>query len=136
MYAIRSYYAKEPSNARYYLRRGELLEILNDVKEARNVYKKGMKNISSTSPEHQLLTYQLAILCATDLYDLDTAEELLEKLPFVITSYSIHYTKLYESAKNSRANTVNVACSRVPPTTRHHSSEMLSVLRRVRNNFV
>lgn len=73
--------AKETGNGSYYLRRGELLEVLGDVKEARNVYKQGMKNVSATAPEHQLLVYNLALLCATDLYDLDTAEELLEKLP-------------------------------------------------------
>ena len=73
--------AKESGNGSYYLRRGELLEVLGDVKEARGVYKKGMNNVSATAPEHQLLIYNLALLCATDLYDLDTAEALLEKLP-------------------------------------------------------
>jgi len=72
---------KDPGTPTYYLRRGELLEVLGDVDEARRVYKKGLKKISATAPEHQMLAYQLALLCATDLYDLDTAEELLEKLP-------------------------------------------------------
>ncbi len=73
--------AKEPGNGRYYLRRGELLEVLDDVKTAREVYKKGLRNVADNAPERQQLTYNLALLCATDLYDLDTAEGLLETLP-------------------------------------------------------
>ena len=73
--------AKEPENGRYYLRRGELLEVLAERDMAREVYKKGLKKISETAPERPLLTQYLALLCATDLYDLDTAEELLETLP-------------------------------------------------------
>lgn len=73
--------AKDPGNAGYYLRRGELLEVLDDVKTASEVYKKGLRKLSDTAPERQQLTYQLALLSATNLYDLDKAEELLETLP-------------------------------------------------------
>lgn len=73
--------AKEPGNGRYYLRRGELLEAFGQIEKARETYKKGLRKVSETAPEYPLLIHYQALLCATDLYDLDTAEELLEKLP-------------------------------------------------------
>lgn len=73
--------AKEPANGRLYLRRGELLEVLDRVDKARAVYQRGLDKVGDKTPEHQQLTHYLALLCATDLYDLETAEKLLGALP-------------------------------------------------------
>lgn len=73
--------SKEPANGRYYLRHGELLEVLDKVDRARVVYQRGLDKISDKDPEYQQLAQSLALLCATDLYDLDTAEKLLATLP-------------------------------------------------------
>jgi tetratricopeptide (TPR) repeat protein len=73
--------AKEPGNGRYYLRRGELLEVLDKADKARAVYQRGLDKVGDKAPEYQQLAQSLALLCATDLYDLDTAEKLLGTLP-------------------------------------------------------
>jgi tetratricopeptide (TPR) repeat protein len=73
--------AKEPANGRHYLRRGELLEALGGDKDARATYRIGLKNVDATSPEHLELSQRLALLSAEHLQDIDTAEDLLARMP-------------------------------------------------------
>lgn len=73
--------AKQPANGRCYLRRGELLEALSSDRDARAVYRDGLKNVASPTPEHLELMQRQALLCAEHLKDIDTAEDLLEQMP-------------------------------------------------------
>lgn len=73
--------AKQPENGRYYLRHSELLEALNRDKEARASYRRGIDRATGGTPEHFELMHRLALLSAEHLHDIDTAEDILEKLP-------------------------------------------------------
>lgn len=73
--------AKEPAIGRHYLRRGELLEALGRDKDARATYRNGLKNVAASAPEYLELCQRLALLSAEHLQDIDTAEDLLAKMP-------------------------------------------------------
>jgi tetratricopeptide (TPR) repeat protein len=72
---------KEPKSGSYYLRRGELLEAIGQVDKAHTVYRTGLRRVEETAPERLQLAQSLALLSATDLRDLDQAEDLLPILP-------------------------------------------------------
>jgi tetratricopeptide (TPR) repeat protein len=72
---------KQPDNGRYYLRRSELLEALGLDKESRTNYRDGLSRMAKGSPEHLEALHRLALLSATHLQDIDTAEDILEQLP-------------------------------------------------------
>ena len=73
--------AKQPTNGRYYLRRGELLEALDREGDARDTYRAGLKNVDKAAPEYLSLLQFLALLAAEHLRDIDTAEDMLEQMP-------------------------------------------------------
>ena len=96
--------AKESANGRYYLRQAELLEALSRDKEARNVYRTGLRHVDKATPEYQQLQHMLALVCAEHLQDFDTAEDILDELPpgsaarLDITGYLYYQANQYEQA--------------------------------------
>ena len=72
---------KDPSVGKYYLRRCELLERIDQDKEAYYTYEDALENITQEDPSRLELTHRLALINANRLYDLDRAEELLQEIP-------------------------------------------------------
>ena len=73
--------AKAPTVGKYYLRHGELLERVDEDKEARKVYKTALDEIPEDDPDRIELILRLALIDANHLYRLDEAEDLLFQLP-------------------------------------------------------
>lgn len=94
--------AKQPGNLRSRLRHGELLESLDRDREARDTYRAGLKQAAADAPERPELILRLALLSASRLADIDTAEELLEQLPpgsvprIDLAAYLYYQTSQYE----------------------------------------
>lgn len=72
---------KEPLIGRYYMRRAELLERIDQDKEAQRTYEQALKTVPEQDPDHLQLMHRLALIDANHLYRLDQAEELLQKMP-------------------------------------------------------
>ena len=95
MYAIRSYYdstvLKTAYNKAIELQKAGEVKILPIGKKAVEFFEKRNFNI--------IASYQ-QVAETVDIYDsMDIAEEIIEQYN-VITSYSIHYTKLYELSRD------------------------------------
>lgn len=73
--------AKAPTVGKYYLRRGELLERIDEDKQARKVYRAALDRIPEDDPDRIELIHRLALIDANHLYKLDEAEALLAQLP-------------------------------------------------------
>lgn len=73
--------AKAPAVGRYYLRRAELLERIDEDEEARRTYELAMKMVPEDDPDHLQIMHRLALVDANHLYNLDEAEELLQRMP-------------------------------------------------------
>lgn len=72
---------KAPTVGRYYLRRSEVLERIDEDKEAYRNYLKAMKMVAEDDPDHLQIMHRLALIDANHLYKLDEAEELLQRMP-------------------------------------------------------
>jgi tetratricopeptide (TPR) repeat protein len=73
--------AKDPTVGRYYLRRAEVLERIDEDKDAYRTYEQAMKMVSEDDPDHLEIMHRLALIDANHLYKLDEAEELLQRMP-------------------------------------------------------
>lgn len=73
--------AKAPEVGRYYLRRAELLERIDEDKDAQRTYELAMKMVPEDDPDHLQIMHRLALVDANHLYNLDEAEELLQRMP-------------------------------------------------------
>lgn len=73
--------SKEPSVGSHYLRRAELLERIDEDKEAHRTYEQGLKRVPEDDPDQIQLMHRLALVDANHLFKLDEAEELLTRLP-------------------------------------------------------
>lgn len=72
---------KEPTVGRYYLRRAEILERIDEDNEARSTYKRALKKVPEDDPDYLQIMHRLALIDANHLYRLDEAEELLQRMP-------------------------------------------------------
>ncbi len=72
---------KDPTVGQYYLRRAEILERIDEDKEAHRTYERAMKMITEEDPDHLQVMHRLALVDANHLFKLDDAEELLMRMP-------------------------------------------------------
>ena len=72
---------KDPLVGRYYLRRAELLERIDEDKDAHRTYEKALKIVPEDDPDQLQIMHRLALVDANHLYKLDEAEELLQRMP-------------------------------------------------------
>lgn len=72
---------KDPVVGRYHLRRAELLERIDEDKEAHRTYERAMKMVPEDDPDHLQIMHRLALIDANHLFKLDDAEELLQRMP-------------------------------------------------------
>ena len=72
---------KDPVVGRYYLRRAELLERIDEDKDAFRTYEKALKMVPEDDPDHLQIMHRLALIDANHLFKLDDAEELLQRMP-------------------------------------------------------
>ena len=72
---------KDPAVGHHYLRRAEILERIDEDKEAYRTYEKAMEMVSEDDPDHLQIMHRLALIDANHLYKLDEAEELLLRMP-------------------------------------------------------
>lgn len=72
---------KEPTVGRYYLRRAELLERIDEDVDARKTYDQALKMVPEDDPDHLEIMHRLALVDANHLYRIDEAEELLQRMP-------------------------------------------------------
>ncbi|MCF6238946.1 MAG: hypothetical protein L3J79_09080, partial [Candidatus Marinimicrobia bacterium] len=72
---------KDPVVGRYYLRRAELLERIDEDKEAHRTYEKALDMVPEDDPDQIQIMHRLALVDANHLFKLDEAEELLQRLP-------------------------------------------------------
>ncbi len=72
---------KDPVVGRYYLRRAELLERIDEDKEARRTYERALEMVPEDDPDQIQVMHRLALIDANHLFKLDEAEELLQRLP-------------------------------------------------------
>lgn len=73
--------SKEPTVGRHYLRHAEVLERIDEDKEAHSTYEKAMKLVPEDDPDHLQIMHRLALIDANHLFKLDEAEELLMRMP-------------------------------------------------------
>lgn len=72
---------KSPDVGRYYLRRAEVLERIDEDKEAHRTYERALKRVPEDDPDQVQIMHRLALVDANHLFKLDEAEELLTRLP-------------------------------------------------------
>lgn len=95
---------KEPVVGRHYLRHGEILERIDRDREARQVYRLGLKKIAADDPQHSELVHRLALINANHLYRVAEAEQLLVSLPnnsierYDLAAFLYYQTGQYEPA--------------------------------------
>ena len=73
--------AKAPTVGRYYLRRAEVLERIDQDKEAHQTYEQAMQMVAEDDPDHLQIMHRLALIDANHLFKLDEAEDLLQRMP-------------------------------------------------------
>ena len=95
---------KDPVVGRYYLRRAEILERIDEDKEAYRTYKRALKMVPEDDPDYIQIMYRLALVDANHLYNLDEAEELLQRLPkrsiekLDLTAFLYYQANQYDTA--------------------------------------
>ena len=72
---------KDPIVGRYYLRRAELLERIDEDKEAQSTYERALEMVPEDDSDQIQVMHRLALIDANHLFKLDEAEELLQRLP-------------------------------------------------------
>jgi len=72
---------KDPAVGHHYLRRAEILERIDEDKEAHRTYEQAMQRVAEDDPDHLQIMHRLALIDANHLYKLDEAEELLQRMP-------------------------------------------------------
>lgn len=106
---------KEPEVGQFYLRRAEVLERIDEDKEARLTYERALKVVPEEDPAHLQIMHRLALVNANHLFRIEEAEDLLLKMP----DKSIEYLDLsaflyYQSSQYEQAiGILNKALERV-----------------------
>jgi tetratricopeptide (TPR) repeat protein len=72
---------KRPTVGKYYMRRAELLERIEEDKQARKTYERALDHIPEEDPDRKMIILRLALINANHLFLLDDAEALLQMLP-------------------------------------------------------
>jgi tetratricopeptide (TPR) repeat protein len=72
---------KAPTVGQYYLRRAEVLERIDEDREAHQTYERALETVPEDDPDYVEIMYRLALVDANHLFKLDDAEELLQRLP-------------------------------------------------------
>lgn len=73
--------SKQPTVGSHYLRRAEILERIDEDKQAHQTYKRGLAKVPEEDPDQLELMHRLALVNANHLFKLDEAEKLLTRLP-------------------------------------------------------
>jgi tetratricopeptide (TPR) repeat protein len=95
---------KDPVVGRYYLRRAEILERIDEDKEAHRTYERALDMVPEDDPDFIQIMHRLALVDANHLYKLDEAEELLERLPkrsvekLDLTAFLYYQASQYDTA--------------------------------------
>ncbi len=107
--------AKEPTVGRYYLRRAEVLERIDEDEEARSTYEQAMEMVAEEDPNHLQIMHRLAVIDANHLSNLDEAEELLQRMPGTsIERYDTAAFLYYQSSQfDESISLLNKALERV-----------------------
>lgn len=106
---------KSPTTGKYYLRRAEALERIDEDNEAQRTYKRALKSIAEEDPDHLQVMHRLALINANHLFQIDDAEELMQKMPEKsIEKYDTSAFLYYQAHQYDRAiNLLNKALERV-----------------------
>lgn len=72
---------KEPTVGQFYLRRAEVLERIDQDKEARLTYEHALKNVPEEDSGHLQIMHRLALVNANHLFRVEAAEDLLLRMP-------------------------------------------------------
>lgn len=72
---------KAPTVGRYYLRRAELLERIDEDEEAHDTYQQALEDVPEDDPDYLQIMHRLALVDANHLLNIDEAEELLKRMP-------------------------------------------------------
>lgn len=107
--------AKDPTVGRYYLRRSEILERIDEDKEAYRTYQEAMQMVAEDDPDHLQIMHRLALIDANHLYKLDEAEELLQRMPGTsIERYDLAAFLYYQASQYDQSiDLLNKALKRV-----------------------
>ena len=107
--------AKEPTVGHHYLRRAEVLERIDEDKDAYRTYEQAMKMVAEDDPDHLGLMHRLALIDANHLYKLDEAEELLQRMPGTsIERYDVAAFLYYQASQYDESlKLLNKALKRV-----------------------
>ncbi len=107
--------AKDPAVGRYYLRRAEVLERIDEDKDAFRTYERAMEMVPEDDPDHLQIMHRLALIDANHLYKLDEAEELLQRMPGTsIERYDTAAFLYYQASQYDESlNLLNKALERV-----------------------
>lgn len=107
--------AKEPTVGHHYLRHAEVLERIDQDKEAYRTYEQAMKMVAEDDPDHLALMHRLALINANHLYKLDEAEELLQRMPGTsIERYDVAAFLYYQASQYDESiKLLNKALERV-----------------------
>lgn len=134
--------AKEPAIGRYYLRRAELLERIDEDKEAHHTYEQAMKRVAEDDPDHLQLMHRLALIDANHLFKLDEAEALLQRMPGTsVERYDLAAFLYYQASQYTESlKLLNQALERVNSTDKkalllYHAALVYVKLRDQKNTF-
>jgi len=72
---------KDSTVGQFYLRRAEVLERIDQDKEARLTYERALQSVPEDDPVYLELMHRLALINANHLFRIEEAEELLLKMP-------------------------------------------------------
>lgn len=72
---------KDPTVGKYYLRRSELLERIDQDKEAYGNYRQALEMVPEDDPDHLAIMHRLALINANHLFKIEEAEDLLQRMP-------------------------------------------------------
>jgi len=106
---------KEPAVGHHYLRRAEILERIDEDKEAYRTYEQAMKMVAEDDPDHLQIMHRLALIDANHLYKLDEAEGLLLRMPGKsVERYDVAAFLLYQASQYEESlKLLNKALERV-----------------------
>lgn len=72
---------KDPTVGQFYLRRAEVLERIDQDKEARLTYERALKKVPKEDHGHLQIMHRLALVNANHLFRVEAAEDLLLQMP-------------------------------------------------------
>jgi len=109
---------KEPAVGKYYLRRAEILERIDEDMAARGTYEQALDHVSEEDPDHIKIMHRLALINANHLFRIEEAEDLFERMPDgSIEKYDTSAFLYYQASQYDKAiSLLNKALERVRTT--------------------